>query len=253
MPRFSANLGLLFTDRPLIAAIEAAAAAGFDAVEMQFPFGTGAAEVRAALERHRLPLVSINVPPGEGAPSGLAAIEGREAEFDSAFARTLAWARTAGAGAIHVMSGVVPPDRAGPALARYADALTRASALCPDLTLLVEPINAIDRPGYLIDRTDRAVEVLARVNRPNVKLMFDCYHVARAQGDVIARLERLFPLIGHVQFAGVPDRAEPDTGEIAYPAVFQALERLGWSGFVGAEYRPRTTTEQGLGWLKRWR
>ena len=225
MPRFAANLGLLFTERPLIERFAAAAAAGFPAVEVQLPYEQPAPAIKAELDRHGLAMLGINTARGKPGEFGLAAVPGREAEFAGLFAQALGYAVAIGARAIHCLAGTVSPERRPAADATFVSNLTRV---------------------------EHAAEVIARVGRPNVKVQFDCYHVQIMQGDLIKRLERFLPLIGHVQIAAVPSRAEPDEGEVNYIAVCDALDAMGYAGWIGAEYRPRASTEAGLSWARRY-
>ncbi len=251
MPRFSANLGFLYADRPLLDRIAAAARDGFTAVEMHWPYDVPAAEVRAALDRHNIPVLGINAPVG-GQPGdfGLTAIKGREAEFRASFDQALAYAKAIGATAIHCVAGVVPPEARKAAeevfvanVAGIADAAAAAG-----LTILLEPINRRNAPNFFLDGSDHTAALIARIGKANVKMMFDVYHVQISEGDIITRLGKHFGAIGHIQIAAVPSRAEPDEGEIAYPAIYAEIDRLGYAGHVGAEYKPRGTTEEGLGW-----
>lgn len=252
MPRFSANLGFLFADRPLLARIDAAAACGFSAVEMHYPYDVPAIDVRAALDRHDLVMLAVNARPGDPAAGevGLAALAGREAEFVATVEQAVAYQAVIGGNAVHCLAGVVPVADRADAIRTYAVNIRRAAdiAAAHGLTVLIEPLNRRDTPGYFLARVEQAVDLIAAVGRSNVKLMFDCYHVQIMQGDLITRLETFLPLIGHVQIAGVPARAEPDEGEINYPAIFATLDRVGYAGWVGVEYRPRAATEAGLGW-----
>jgi hydroxypyruvate isomerase len=254
MARFSANLGFLWTDRPLLARIEAAAGAGFRAIEVHWPYDTPAADVKAACAHHGLAMLGLNTVRGDRPGDfGLAAVPGREAEFAASLEQSVAYCRAAGFSAIHVMAGVVPPGQAELAAELFVKHVELAAAKAADagLTILLEPLNRRDAPGYFYASIERADEIITAVGRPNVKIMFDCYHVAVMQGDVLKRLERFMPRIGHVQVAAVPSRAEPDEGEIAYPAVFTALDRLGYAGWVGCEYKPRADTDAGLAWVKK--
>ena len=254
MPRFSANLGMLFPEVGLIARIDAAATAGFEAVEMQFPYDHAPDEIREAVERRGLRLLGINTPRGDQPGDfGLGALPGREDDFRRAFASTLAWGTRARASAIHVMAGIVAAVDQPRALATFRDNLNVAleQSEGSGMTLLLEPLSPQAAPGYFYSTIARASEMIARIGNPRLKIQFDVFHVARAEGDVLAKLECYMPWIGHVQIAGVPDRHEPDEGEINPMAVFAALDRLGYGGFVGAEYRPRAATTAGLGWLAR--
>jgi hydroxypyruvate isomerase len=151
------------------------------------------------------------------------------------------------------MAGIVPPGQADAAAELFIRHIARAAdeAAADGLTILLEPLNRRDAPGYFYASIERADEIITAVERPNVKIMFDCYHVAIMQGDVVKRLERFMPRIGHVQIAAVPSRAEPDEGEIAYPAVFAALAALGYAGWIGCEYKPRADTDAGLAWVRK--
>jgi 2-dehydrotetronate isomerase len=250
MPRFAANLGYLFTERPLIERFGAAAAAGFKAVELQFPYEVAPSAVRAELERHGLTQLGVNTPLGP--EFGLAAVPGRERDFDAAFARALDYVTAIGGTAIHCMSGVVPPEQRPAADTVFVKNLAHAAeeAARKNITLLIEPLNPRDRANYFLSRVEHAADIVKKVGAPNVRIQFDFYHVQIVGGDLIKRLEAHFPLVGHVQVAAVPSRREPDEGEVNYPEIFAALDRLGYSGWIGCEYRPRTRTEEGLGWAK---
>lgn len=251
MPLFAANLSLLFTERPLIERFGAAAAAGFRAVEVQEPFEVPASAVRAELDRHGLTMLGLNTARGAPGELGVAAVPGREADFAERFRQALDYAIAIGARAIHCLAGVVPPEKRPAADATFVANLMRAAdqAAENNITLLIEPLNTRDRPDYFLHRVEHAADVIARVNRTNVKVQFDCYHVQIMQGDLIRRIERHLPLIGHIQIAAVPSRAEPDEGEVNYPGVCAALDGMGYAGWVAAEYQPRGRTEDGLAWL----
>jgi len=252
MPRLAANLGHLFTERPLIERISAAAAAGFSAVELQFPYDLAPSAVKAELARNNLTQLGINTP--QGPESGLAALPGRERDWEAAFARALDYVVAIGGRAIHCMAGTVPPEQRPAAETVFVRNLTRAAAQAANanVTLLIEPLNQRDRPGYFLSRVEHAAAVVAKVGAPNVRIQFDCYHVQIMGGDLITRFQKHLPVIGHVQIAAVPSRGEPDEGEINYPAVLEAIDRSGYTGWIGCEYKPRTRTEDGLGWAKRY-
>ncbi|MGO4436108.1 hydroxypyruvate isomerase family protein [Rhizobium sp. RAF56] len=252
MPKFSANLGFLWPDIPLLARIEAAARAGFVAIELHWPYDTPALDVRDACVAHGVRLLGLNAAFGDAASGdfGLAALEGRRADFEASVLQAIAYAREAGASAIHVLAGNVPQERKRQASAVFVENLSFAAREAPDLTLLLEPLNRRDRPGYFYSTIEEAAQLIEEVAAPNLALMFDVYHVAISQGDVLRRLRKFMPLIGHVQIAAVPSRAEPDEGEIAYGAVFAELDRLGYGGWVGCEYRPRGATDDGLRWTQ---
>ena len=249
MIKFSANLGLLWSELALPDAIRAAKQAGFDAVECHWPFEVPAAGVKAALDETGLPMLGLNTRRGDVAAgeNGLAALPRREANARAAINEALEYAQAIGAGAVHVMAGFAKgPD----AEATLIENLRYACAQAGDLMILIEPLNRHDAPGYFLERTDHAASVISAVDMPNLKLMFDCYHVGRTEGDLVTRLETLLPIVGHIQFASVPDRGAPDHGEIAYPWLFERIESLGWAKPLGAEYRPGAMTNDTLGWLK---
>jgi hydroxypyruvate isomerase len=250
VPRFSANLGHLFTERPLIERFGAAAAAGFSAVELQFPYDLAPSAVKTELERNGLTQLGINTPPS--AESGLAALPGRERDWEAAFARALDYVVAIGGRAIHCMTGCVPPEQRPAAETVFIRNLTQAAeqAAQQNITLLIEPINPRDRPSYFLSRVEQAADVISKVGAPNLRIQFDFYHVQIVSGDLIKRFEKHLPVVGHVQIAAVPTRHEPDEGEINFPAVLDAVDRLGYAGWIGCEYKPRTRTEDGLGWAR---
>ncbi|MEI2417959.1 TIM barrel protein [Orrella sp. JC864] len=253
MPRFSANLGFLWPELSLPERIQAAARAGFQAIELHWPYDTPPEQVRQLCESLGLTLLGINTDPGDTARGefGLGALPGRQAQFQAAVDQSIAWARASGASAIHAMAGVVPPAQREQAGAVFADNLRQAAdkAAAYGLTLLLEPINPRDKPGYFYSTLAEAETVLQAVGRDNVRIMFDAYHVGVTEGDVLTRLARHLPRVGHVQIAAVPTRAEPDEGELRYEALFEALDKLGYAGWVGCEYKPRGDTDAGLAWL----
>ena len=243
--RFSANLGFLWADLPLADAIRAAKAAGFDAVECHWPYDEPVDLVRAALEETGLPMLGLNTRRGGEGDFGLAALPDRKAEARAAIDEAIAYADAIAADAIHVVSGVASGEAARAALVEnldYAAARTKR-------TLLIEPLNRHDAPGYFLKTTDQAAGIIAETGCDRVKLMFDIYHVGRSEGDVITRLAKLLPIVGHIQFAAVPDRRAPDHGELHFPTIFRAIDDLGWTRPLGAEYRPMGTTEASLGWM----
>ena len=250
MPKFAANIAYLFTERPLIERFAAAAAAGFKAVELQFPYDHAPSAVKAELEKHSLTQLGLNSPPGREGEFGVAALPGRERDWDASFQQALDYAVAIGGSAVHCLAGKVPPEQRPAAERTFIANLTRAADLAKgkNITLLIEPINAIDRPNYFLNRVEHAADIIEKVGRPNVKIQFDFYHVQIVGGDLIRRFEKHQSFVGHVQIASVPDRHEPDEGEISYPAIFDALDRFGWTGWTACEYRPRARTEDGLGW-----
>jgi hydroxypyruvate isomerase len=260
MPRFAANISLLYPEHALVERIDAAARDGFAAVEVQFPYGVEAAEFRRATDSAHVRLVLVNAPVGEagGGERGWAALPGHEREFDASIERALDYARAAGAPRVHVMAGTPGADVPhADALAAYERSIAHACKRFSrfGITVTIEPINTVDVPGYFLNRLPLAVSTVKRLALPGLTLLFDAYHLQILQGDLIRHLRRHISMIGHVQVAGVPDRNEPDTGEVNYTAIFRELNALDYSGWVGCEYRPADPspggTSAGLGWLRR--
>lgn len=252
MPRFAANIAYLFSERPLIERPAAAAASGFVAVEGQFPYTTPAAALRAEIAPHRLTMLGINTERGGEGQFGLAAVPNRERDFDVLFAQALDYIVAAGGRAIHCLAGLVDVNARPAAERTFVANLTRAADLAAgkDITLLIEPINNRDRPNYFLNRPEHAADIIAKTGRPNIRIQFDFYHAQIMGGDLVRRFEAHLPLIGHVQIAAVPSRHEPDEGEVNYPDIFRAIDSLGYTGFVAAEYHPRARTDEGLSWLR---
>ena len=252
MPRFAANLAYLFAERPLLERFGAAAAAGFTAVELLFPYGVAPSAVKAELARHGLTQLGINTPFGREGEAGLAALPGREREWEAAFARALDYAIAIGGRAVHCLAGCVAPEQRPAAEMVYLRNLTWAAeaAAAAGITLLIEPLNPRDRPGYFLNRIEHAADIVGKVGRANLCIQFDFYHAQIAGGDLLRRFAAHLPLIAHVQIAGVPARREPDEGEVNYAEIFAALDKFGYDGFVGCEYRPRGRTEDGLTWAR---
>lgn len=250
---FSANLGFLFADRALPEAIRAAKAHGFGAVECHFPYATPVDEVRAALDETGLAMLGLNTVPGDTKTGdfGLCAVPGREAEARAAITQAIDYAAAIGAKNVHVMAGRTAGGADAEATFRASLAHACELAAPKDIGILIEPINRRDVPGYHLTHVEQAAETLAAVGHPGLRIMFDCYHLQIMQGDLIRRFEAHRDLIGHVQIAAVPDRGEPDAGELHYPNLIAAIRDLGWSAPIGAEYKPRSgRTEQGLDWMK---
>lgn len=248
---FSANLGFLRQELALCDAVHAAARAGFDAVECHWPFETPAAQLTGALAQTGLPMLGLNTRRGNAAAGdfGLSAVPGREQEVRAHIDEAIDYCHRIGGHSVHVMAGRSDGgDAAGGVFRdnlRYA--CERAGPL--GVQILIEPINLRDVPAYHLCHVEAAAETIGAVARPNLKLMFDCYHVQIMQGDLLTRLSTYLPLIGHLQIAAVPDRGEPDQGELNYAGIIEALSRMGYRGYIGAEYRPRGTTDEGLRWL----
>ena len=252
MLRFAANLGYLFTERPLIERFGAAAAAGFGAVELLFPYDVAPSAIKAELARYGLTQLGVNTPAGRDGESGLAALPGRERDWEAAFACALDFAVGIGGRSVHCLAGCLAPEQRPAAEKVLIGNLTRAAetASGAGIMLLIEPINPHDRPGYFLNRVEHAADIVAKVGHPNLRIQFDFYHAQIVGGDLLRRFTAHLPLIGHAQIASVPARREPDEGEVNYPEIFATLDRLGYSGFIGCEYRPRGRTEEGLGWAK---
>jgi hydroxypyruvate isomerase len=255
MARFSANLGFLWTERTLPEAICQAKRAGFDAVECHWPYETPAIEVLTALRETGLPMLGLNTRMGKNgsADFGVAALRGREVEARVLIDEAIVYASAIFCRYVHVMSGKAQgaPGAEKTFRANLGYAADRAALV--GVTILIEPINQRDAPGYHLSLAEAAAETIAAVGRPNIKMMFDCYHAQIMRGDLTKRIEALTPIIGHIQIAAVPDRGEPDGGEICYRNLLQSIDDMGYRGFIGAEYRPRRTTDSGLAWLSTFR
>lgn len=237
--RFSANLGLLFRDRTFPEAIRAAAEQGFDAVECHWPFEHDPRAVRAVLAETGLPLLGLNTVRGdaEAGEFGLAAVPGREEEARAAIEQAVDYAARAGCRNIHVMAGRAEGRRG---FETFVANLKEAARLAEPrgVGLLIEPLNTVDTPGYFLTDIVTAARVVEAVGSPALRIMFDCYHMQIMRGDLLNTVRHYLPIIGHIQFAGVPNRDEPDRGEVNYPWLLPAIEQLGYDGFFGAEYRP---------------
>jgi hydroxypyruvate isomerase len=254
MVTFSANLGFLWADLPLPAAIRAAKAAGFGAVECHWPYATPPTEITVALKDTGLEMLGLNTPKSAGSIGlfGLSALPGHEALARSVIDQSLSFADDIGARSLHVMAGMASGAEAQ---ASFCAALSHAchQAQQGGMTILIEPLNRYDAPGYFLNSLAQAEEIITSVNHPNLKLMFDCYHVGRTEGDVIAQLQARLPLIGHIQFASIPNRKSPDQGTLDYTEVFAALDKLGWNRPLGAEYHPDGATGNSLDWMNKYK
>ncbi len=252
MPRFAANLTMMFTEVSFMDRFAAAAAAGFDAVEFLFPYDFDPEAIAAQLRQHGLTQALFNLPPGDWAAGarGLAALPGREAEFATSVTTALHYAKIIGVDRVHVMSGLA--DRTDlAALHTYRANLTHLCNAAPaGLTIVIEPINPRDMPGYFLNDFTFAADLIADLGLPNLKLQFDIYHRQIIHGDVLTGLRRHMPIIGHIQIAAVPLRHEPGTGELDDARILREVDLLGYTGFVGCEYRPAGDTVAGLGWRK---
>jgi len=257
MPRFAANLSMLNTEVPFLDRFAAAAADGFDAVKYLFPFDFTAAEIAARLKDNGLTQALFNLTPGDWAAGGrgLACHPGREEEFARDVATALAYARTNGCQRLHAMAGLKPAGVSEAALrATYVSNLRAAAAqLAPhNITLLSGPINTRYMPDYFLNWQQQAHDIVAEVGAPNLQVQMDFHHCQIIERDLTRRLEQHIAGIGHIQIADVPDRHEPDGGEVHYPPLLDRLDALGYGGFVGCEYRPKAGASKGLGWLRRY-
>lgn len=254
MPKFAANLTMLFNEVPFLDRFERAARAGFDAVEFLFPYAFPTAEIQARLKGNGLQLVLHNLPAGdwEAGERGIACLPDRVDEFREGVARAIEVGTALGVPQINCLAGKAPMGASDATLRttfvgnlRYAAAELRQAGL----RLLVEPINTYDIPGFYLNRTAQAIAILDEVGSDNLCLQYDIYHAQRMEGELAATLTKHLARIAHVQLADNPGRNEPGTGEIHYPFLFEHLDRIGYTGWVGCEYKPTTTTEAGLGWL----
>jgi 2-dehydrotetronate isomerase len=261
MPKFAANLTMMYTEHAFLDRFAAAAQDGFKAVEYLFPYAWPAAELARRLTDQGLRQVLFNAPPGDwdGGERGIACLPGREDEFRRGFVeQALPYALALGCPRVHVMAGLVPAGVERAVLqatytANLAWAAERAAAA--GLDVLIEPINTRDIPGFFLNRQDHAHEVIAAVGAPNLKVQMDLYHCQIVEGDVAMKVRQYLPTgrVGHVQIAGVPERHEPDAGELHHPYLFDLLDELGYGGHIGCEYRPAAGTSAGLGWFAPYR
>lgn len=263
MPRFAANLSMMYTEYDFLGRFAAAAADGFEAVEYLFPYEHDAAELRRRLDDHGLFQVLFNAPPGawQAGERGIAALPGREEEVRSGIDRALEYAAALHCPRVHVMAGLVRPDATAVQLAEHRDtylanlswAAEQAAAMGVDI--LIEPINQRDMPGYFLSTQAEAHALLREVGAANLKVQLDLYHCQIVEGDLTATLRRDVPTggVGHLQVAGVPDRHEPDRSELDIRHLFGVIDDLGFDGWIGCEYRPRAGTSEGLGWLHAYR
>ena len=252
MLTFAANLSWMFKEHAFLDRFAAAADAGFTVVEYLFPYEHGPDVIAQRLARHNLKLVLFNAPPGDLAQGerGFACIPARQAEFRASLANALAYARATNAPRLHLMAGVAAGERER-ALACYKDALRFACDAAQDIDIMIEPLNARDAPGYLLNDFTLAQKLIAELKLPNLKLQFDVYHRQIIHGDVIRGLEAMMPITGHIQISSVPMRNEPTTGELDDRRVLEAIEKLGYGGVIGCEYTPAAGTLDGLHWMTR--
>lgn len=250
MTKLSANLGFLWPELELLEAIRVAKDVGFDAVEVHWPYITHAVEMALVLEELHMPLISLNTVGGDlnAGEFGMAALAGREEDARAGIDKALAYAADVSAKFVHVLAGRAQGEEAR---ASFVENLTYAAAKAQEygVSILIEPISEATQPGYFLTHVDQAASIITEVGQPNVKILFDCYHVQLTEGDLINRIETHLPLIGHIQIAAVPDRGEPGHGEVDYPELLRQVDALGYDGYVGAEYKPTGLTSDGLSWM----
>ncbi|SFI19511.1 hydroxypyruvate isomerase [Collimonas sp. OK307] len=261
MPRFAANLTMMYNEHAFLDRFSAAAKDGFKGVEFLFPYEYAAADLQKRLQDNGLTQALFNAPPGDWAAGerGIASLPGREDEFKRSVATGLEYAQVLGNNKLHVMAGLIQPqqDRARHRAVYLENlAYAAAEAAAHGVTIVIEPINTRDIPGFFLNRQDDAQAICAEVGARNLQVQFDLYHCQIVEGDLAVKLKRdmVRPQagIGHIQIAGVPERHEPDIGEINYPYLFELIDALGYQGWIGCEYRPRGATSEGLGWLQQW-
>jgi hydroxypyruvate isomerase len=256
MPKFAANLTMLFNEVAFLERFERAAKAGFQAVEFLFPYDFAPDTIKLLLDRHNLKLVLHNLPAGNWAAGerGIACLPERVDEFRTGVARAVEYAKVLGVGQLNCLAGKAPLGADEAALRSTFVANLRYAARelgNTGLKLLIEPINTYDIPGFYLSRTQQAIDILDEVGADNAFVQYDLYHAQRMEGELAATVQKHLARIGHIQLADNPGRNEPGTGEINYPFLFAHLDRIGYSGWIGCEYKPATTTEAGLGWRQR--
>lgn len=255
MPQFAANLTMLFTEAPFLERFERASKAGFKAVEFLFPYAFSATEIKELLDRHQLKLVLHNLPAGDwdAGERGIACHPDRVDEFRNGVTKAIEYAKVLGVQQLNCLAGKTPEGVDQKALhATFVENLRFAAAELKkaNLNLLIEPMNTFDIPGFFLSTTKQASEVLAEVGASNLLIQYDIYHAQRMEGELANTIEKNLSKIGHIQLADNPGRNEPGTGEINYAYLFKFLDRIGYQGWIGCEYKPASSTEAGLGWIK---
>lgn len=253
MPKFAANLTMLFNEVPFLERFEKAANNGFTAVEFLFPYAFDAQEIRDRLTRHALTLVLHNLPAGdwEAGERGIACHPDRVHEFREGVAKAITYATALGVGQLNCLAGKTPSGVSADVLRKtFVENLRFAASELKKagLKLLIEPINTFDIPGFYLSGTQQALSIMDEVGADNLFLQYDIYHMQRMEGELAASMQRHLPRIAHLQLADNPGRNEPGTGEINYAFLFQFIDKIGYTGWIGCEYKPATTTEAGLGW-----
>jgi 2-dehydrotetronate isomerase len=255
MPRFAANLTMMFNEVPFLDRFEAAAKAGFTAVEFLFPYAFPAEEIGKRLRANGLTQALFNLPPGnwDAGEKGFAALPERFADLKQSLHTALPYAEATGVKRVHLMAGIASRTDAKAIEAFYKSVAWSCEFFAPHgLDVVIEPINPRNVPGYFLNDFVFAHELINELKIANLKLQFDIYHCQIIHGDVTMRLREMMPMTGHVQIASIPSRHEPDGEELNYPFIFAELDRLGYGGFVGCEYNPRGKTTDGLGWFKQY-
>lgn len=258
MPRFSANLSTLYQEIPFLERFAAAAQSGFAAVEYQFPYDTDKRDLAAAQRELKLPVVLHNAPPGDPGKGerGLGCLEGRQGEFRDQIALAIDYARAVGCKKLHVMAGIWPAGAAEEDLDRvFIDNLRHAGKETAKvgIEILIEPLSRPSVPNYYLCKSKQAARIIERAGVSNLKLQYDFFHMQVMEGNLAATVERRLPIIGHIQMADAPRRLEPGTGEINYPFLFAHVDRIGYRGYVGAEYKPERPTAETLAWFQPYR
>jgi hydroxypyruvate isomerase len=255
MPKFAANLSMLFTELPFLDRFDAAASAGFDGVEFLFPYDYDADDLAARLKANGLTQVLFNLPAGNWAAGdrGIAIYPNLVGEFRESVARAVKYAKALGCTQLHCLAGTAPVGADHRAMRKtYVENLAFAARALADegMTLLIEAINTRDVPNYFLNSTAKAADVLESVEAPNLRLQYDVYHMQIMEGDLTPTIKKFLPHIAHVQIADTPGRHEPGTGEINFPFIFDHLDRVGYRGWIGCEYKPRTSTYDSLQWFR---
>ena len=253
MPKFAANLSMLYTEAPFLERYALARQDGFDAVEFLFPYAYPPEQIAGQLRRHQLQLVLFNLPPGDwdAGERGMACHPDRIAEFRAGVATALRYAEALGVRQLHCMAGKLPPGvTPDQARATYLDNLRYAASQCDaaGINLLIEPINHYDMPGYFLNHSSQALDIIREAACPNLFLQYDIYHMQRMEGELCNTIQANLPFIKHMQIADTPGRHEPGTGEINYRHLFAFIDRIGYDGWLGCEYKPAGDTSAGLGW-----
>jgi hydroxypyruvate isomerase len=256
MPKFAANLTMLFNEVPFLERFERAAKAGFEAVEFLFPYAWPAAEIKSRLDAHRLKLVLHNLPPGDwdAGERGIGCHPDRVDEFRAGVGKAIEYARALGVPQLNCLAGKVPAGVDDATLRKTFVANLKFAAgelKKAGLKLLIEPINIFDIPGFYLNHTAQAASILDEVGADNAFIQYDIYHAQRMEGELSATIQKYLPRIAHMQLADNPGRNEPGTGEINYAFLFAHIDRIGYGGWIGCEYKPAAATEAGLGWRQR--